>query len=65
MASRTKLIGVQEYDRDGGLDYFICGTDWQEWYRWRLQSKSKEEIRQEILTKFELALNRAMEFKGA
>jgi len=69
MASREKLIGVSEYDATGDLDYFICGSQWLEWYAWRKErigtnaepSYAKAFIKQELMEKFEQAVDRALE----
>lgn len=68
MASRTKLIGVQEYDRNGSLDWFICGSQWIDWYGWRKKSFEenadpafvKGAIKQELMNKFERAVDVAL-----
>lgn len=61
MASRTEMIGVQHYDSDGGLDWFVKGSQWTDWYRHELKRKSKEDIRREVLEAFTRALDFALE----
>lgn len=65
MASRSKLLGVSIYDRDGGLDWFVA-SDWVEWYEWRLkQGVSSDELKKEVTAKFEQALEFALKLGGA
>ncbi len=60
MASRTKLIGVQYYDSDGGLDWFWCGSDWLSWRDHQLKKGlTEKELKQRIRDKFERALDSA------
>jgi len=59
MAKRTELLGISEIDNHGGLDFFIWGSQWLEWFKWRRKIKSDKEIKIEILEKFELCLDRA------
>ena len=44
MASRTPLLTIQYYDRDGGLDWAIHGSQWSEWYTDQLTRKSKSQL---------------------
>ena len=62
MATRNELLGVSEYDRDGGLDYFIYGSQWKEWIEWKRERSTNDEIKKEVMKKFELCLDRAMKF---
>ena len=64
MASRTRIIGVQHYDSDGGLDYHINGSQWLNWYRHEAKEKSQEEIKVMLLKKFEQAVDRALEMNS-
>ena len=61
MASRTPLLTIQYYDRDGGLDWAIHGSQWSEWYTDQLTRKSKNEIRTEIELKFKSLLDAALD----
>lgn len=61
MSSRTKLIGLQAYESDGGLDWFWCGSEWIEWRDWRLKTVSAEEVKNEMRQKFERAMESAFE----
>lgn len=71
MASRTKLIGVQEYDKDGGLDWYVHGACLEWFDRRSMQLKAtglsdsviRSVCRQEILCKFEKALEFAIPFR--
>lgn len=67
MASRTKLIGLQIYDSDGSLDYFIDGSyreyfDRQVLMNTRLTKEDLEKkIKKELTDKFLIALEAAFE----
>lgn len=67
MASRTKLIGLQYYDRDGGLDYYIWGSQWSDWYDDSLKrspynlSVTKKILKRKLMEKFEMAVDRALD----
>jgi len=63
MASRTKILSIQYYDRDGGLDWAIHGTEWHEWYEHQRVSKTKEEVAGEIREKFERMLEVALDMR--
>ena len=59
MALRTELMGLQYYDRDGGLDWFYCGSEWLVWRDSRLQSCSIDELKDQLRSKFEKLLQSA------
>jgi len=61
MASRTKILSIQYYDCDGGLDWAIHGSEWYDWYEHQRLSKTKEEVAGEIREKFERMLEFALD----
>lgn len=63
MASRTKILSIQYYDRDGGLDWSIHGSEWSEWYKHQRISKTKEEVAVKIREKFERMLEVALDME--
>jgi hypothetical protein len=63
MASRTKILSLQYYDRDGGLDWVIHGSEWCEWYKHQRLSKTKEEVAVSIREKFERMLEVALDME--
>ena len=63
MASRTKILSIQYYDRDGGLDWAIHGSEWYEWYEHQRLSKTKEEVAVNIREKFERMLEVALDME--
>jgi len=71
MASRTKLIGIQYYDNDGGLDFYILGSQWLDWYEREIElslqsgSKTRVEIKARLLNIFEKAVDRALDMHPA
>lgn len=66
--ARARLLGICEYDPSGRLDFFIHGPQWLSWYKRRKGLFSsivepvfiKARIKQEIMTKFERALDLAL-----
>ncbi len=61
MASRSRLISVTCYDRDGGLDWSVDGSNWPEWLETqRRYGFTDEQIRYDVLRKFEAALDFAL-----
>lgn len=65
MAKRNLLISVTEYDRDGGLDWTMHGSDWVHWLEWRRGQIGEGVdpafrdgmIKQELMQKFEAAVD--------
>lgn len=61
MASRTVLFGIQSYDSDGDLDSFIKGSQWIDWYAWRRETSTMEQIEDALRKQFELVLRQALD----